>query len=187
LKGNEHEWAKIIARATIQDFGETGAAPMNPQNGLPATQLGALVGMINNHRTHLVEFETGSFQPEFKTSNNWHVAMGSGQMICDPFLALLTKCFCADGKPPDLATAKFMTAWALEHACSVNPGGIKEPYHLAVLARDSGNWVAKEVTPEEVSEHAGMIAEAYKHIGEFTKQAPAPEVPNVPNAAPQGG
>jgi hypothetical protein len=184
LKGNEHQWAKTIAQHSIQEFADTKAAPMSNQTGLPAIGLGALVAMVNGGKTHLAEFEVGSFQPEFKTATNWYVAMGSGQMICDPFLALLSTCFCADGKPPDLATAKFMTAWALQHACAVNPGGIKEPYHLAVLSRTTGDWAAAEVTEEEVLEHAGMIEEAYKHIGRFTEEPAAPEVPEVPTEDP---
>ncbi len=69
----------------------------------------------------------------------------------------------------------------MQHACDVNPGGIKEPIKIAVLAREKGKFVAKMLAPAELEEHGNMVTEATNHMEGFRAvllgEAGASEVP----------
>jgi hypothetical protein len=90
----------------------------------------------------------------------------------------MRRCFYSSG-PPDLATGKFIVAWALEHTCDVNPGGVKEPIALAVLDVNSD---AVELAEEELQEHAQMITLAYDHLTMFANNAFQAEAPEIPGS-----
>jgi 20S proteasome alpha/beta subunit len=78
--------AKTLCRDAIADFIFTSA-----QQG----SFGALIGFPVNNEPFLCEFAERDFQPEFKDKNMWYGSMGSGQLITDPFLALIREVFCA--------------------------------------------------------------------------------------------
>lgn len=155
------EIAKMLSSQGINDFHQTGA--MN------RLDFSALVAYPAKDQPALCELPGGQslFQPELKKVDDlWFVSAGSGQPITDPFLALLRKVYWQD-EPPALQGGIFMAAWALQHACEVNPGGIKEPVILAVLAREKGKWRARMIDQEELAEHQNMVAEATKHMAAF--------------------
>ena len=109
--------------------------------------------------------------------------MGSGQPIADPFLALFRQIFWQDG-PPTIQGGIFTALWAIKHACEVNPGGIKEPVHIAVLAHDeSGKLKARMLTAEELAEHDNIVSDAtrffasYREIMEGSGAATLPDPP----------
>jgi hypothetical protein len=61
----------------------------------------------------------------------------------------------------------FTALWALQHACEVNPGGIKEPIKIGTLSRAKGKLRAKLLDETELAEHLNMVAEATKHMASF--------------------
>ena len=63
-------------------------------------------------------------------------------------------------------------------AIDLNPGGIKDPIHLAVLKSDG----AHVLDQEEIQEHLGSVQAAEEHLAKYSKLLSgegAPEVPNV--------
>ena len=91
---------------------------------------------------------------------------GSGQSITDPFLALFRQVFWHDGAP-DVRGGIFTAMWALRHACEVNPGGIKEPVRIAVLARKKSQIRARMLDDDELAEHRDMVTAATEHMRGF--------------------
>ena len=180
-KNREEKFISIgreLAKRGLQDFQATGA--INP------LKFGALLAFSSSQQLKLCEFQTGSFQPEFKTKNLWYVSMGSGQTICDPFLGLQRRVFWRDDKPPSLSNGIFATVWALQHAIDVNPGGIKDPIQVAVLEKGKNGAVARLLEEEELVEHRNNISALEVYIGEYSKPLsgdPDKEVPEVERPA----
>ena len=163
-----------IAKRGLHDFHATGA--LNPLN------FGALLAFSSSQKLKLCEFQTGNFQPEFKTEDLWYVSMGSGQTICDPFLGLQRRVFWKDDKPPSLSNGIFATVWALQHAIDVNPGGIKDPIQVAVLKKGENGAVARILEEKELVEHRTNISGLEDYIGKYLKLLsgdPDREVPEV--------
>src|SRR5271165_1021084 len=71
------EAATQLARNAIIQFGQTGIQ-------LGQIGYGALVAFHTQAGFNLCEFALNSFQPEFKSSDRWFAAMGSGQLLTDP-------------------------------------------------------------------------------------------------------
>ena len=134
----------------------------------PSGSLGALVAFIHNNKPQLFEFDSANFQPESK-ENIWFASMGSGQILADPVLYMLKKAFCPNN-PPSIPEGIFITTWVLSHVCEINPGGIKEPWHIAIIKRNPdarGRWHAKELSEDELNEHYSSVEEAYSHLSSF--------------------
>ncbi len=145
----------------IQDFKSTDA----PQN------FGALLAFCakksaKSSKKHftLCEFDDQKFQPELKTDNLWYVAMGSGQVICDPFLGFQRRVFWKNDKPPLRSDGVFATIWTLQHAIDLNPGGIKDPIEVAVLENNENGAVARMLGEGELDEHRSNIVGLEEHI-----------------------
>ncbi|MEK6709777.1 MAG: hypothetical protein AABZ64_04280 [Nitrospinota bacterium] len=172
--------AREICKRTIIDFDETAA---------PKGQLGALVAFCHNDKHCLVEFGVQDFQPEMKNENLWYVAMGSGQLIADPFLGLMRKVFCPE-RPPSLSTGTFISTWTLFHTIEVNPGGIKEPIILASLARrEDRKYRAQILDDKLLNEHRNNVTDAYAYLTNYAEiltgksgeqELPAPPSPPAP-------
>ena len=128
---------------------------------------GALLAFSSNKKFELYEFQTGVFQPQFKTEHLWYVSMGSGQAICDPFLGLVRRVFWKNDKPPMLSDGAFATVWTLQHVVDLNPGGIKGPIEVAVLENSKNGAVARLLREGELDEHRNNIAGLEKHISEY--------------------
>lgn len=174
---DEFGFAKIIAQAAIQDFGETKCS---------TGQYGALVAFPCKSGPHLVEYAVADFQPEFKSKNLWYVSMGSGQTIIDPFLGLFREVFWGDS-PPTVQEAIFATTWMLDHAVKVNPGGVNGPVRIAIMEQEKGDWRARLLSEDELLEHQGSVAaakDALRHYKDrLVKEEDAvalPEAPAIP-------
>jgi hypothetical protein len=155
----EIEIGKLLSSGGINDFNQTGA--------MKNLQFAAMVAYPAIDQPSLCEFPGGIFQPEIKKVDDlWFASTGSGQSITDPFLALLRKVYWRD-EAPALQGGIFTALWALQHACEVNPGGIKEPVTIAVLAREKGKLRARMLDDAELAEHQNMVAEATKHMASF--------------------
>lgn len=151
-----------LSAAGVADFSSTKA---------PMSQYAALVAYKStDHDFNLCEFSAEGFQPEIKELGGlWWVSIGSGQMIVDPFMALLQKAFWKDG-PPTLRGGTFTALWALEHACELNTGGIQKPIHIATLGygkNEKGKVRASKLDADALAEHANMIGAATERLGSF--------------------
>ena len=176
-KNREKDFISIgreLSGRGIHDFNETAA--LNPLN------FGALFAFASSRKLKLCEFQSGNFQPEFKTQDLWYVSMGSGQTICDPFLGLQRRVFWKDDKPPSLSNGIFATVWALQHAIDLNTGGIKDPIQVAVLEKGKNGACARILEEKELVEHRTNISSLEDYIGEYLTLLsgdPDKEVPEV--------
>jgi hypothetical protein len=139
-------------------------------------QFGALVAYGCDAGYQLCEFAVRDLQPELKSPKIWFVAMGSGQFIVDPFLGLLRRVFWKE-KQPNLTEGKFATTWALQHAVDLNPGGIKDPIHLAVIDKSGARMLEKD----EIMEHLNSVQAAEDYLANYSKLLSAENPPKIPD------
>lgn len=122
-----------------------------------------------------------SHPPLLITEALWYCAMGSGQFIVDPFLALMCRVFWHKGSPT-CQDAVFAVTWALQHAIEVNPGGINEPHRLAMLTLQAdGQLQAHMLNGNEIAEHQQNVEGACAHLREYEDILRGKrEAPNIP-------
>jgi 20S proteasome alpha/beta subunit len=162
--------ARQISKSMIEDMRSTY---------MPLGRFGALVAYPIGKLFHLCEFDQELFQPELKTPDLWYVSMGSGQPITDPFLAFIREIFWTDGKPPSLQDGIFATVWAIQHAITVNPGGINEPIRIATLTLDERDKPqTRSLDASEIQEHLSNVEGAKEHLKEYRNPAPSPPIPD---------
>lgn len=165
-----------LAQLAIQNFQVTAAN---------LAGYGALLAFCSNGNPHLCEFAIGTFQPELKTNDIWYVSMGSGQLIVDPFLALIRKVFWDDGMP-NCQDAAFAVYWAIQHAIDVNPGGVNGPVSIGVLKHIDNKFTATVLTQEQLAAHAENVNAAERHLRQYKNvlhgesAAGAPSLPKAP-------
>jgi hypothetical protein len=147
------ELGRYIASAANSDFASTGATKGS---------YGALLGAPVAHTGELIEFAVSDMQPEIKDKNLSFVAMGSGQLLAEPFISFVSRVFWR-GAIPDVVTAKFGVFWALSHAISCAPGGIGEPIAMATLTSQKSGWEAKLLDQE-------ALQELQQHVQEFERE-----------------
>ncbi len=155
-----HDTALGICKSVRNNFASTG---------VNQGQFGALVAFpCSDKHWHLVEFAITDMQPEFKTKDAWFVSMGSGQVLVDPFLALLRSAF-FQNQQPTVAEGKLAAMWALQHAIEINPGGIQSPARIAVLIANStkGFIEASIIADEELEEHKQGVEGIRKHLAGY--------------------
>lgn len=146
-----------VAKLTIDDFANTGV--QRTQHG--GVGFGALHGMIVGGKPYLFEFDTVGFQPEIKQGRRFSVAIGSGQLLADPFLAFVSRVLWEDVEP-DVEMAKVGVYWVLDHTIKYAPGGVGEPIRLAVLKQVGRDWQAELL--DDTQEQAQFIQELESRI-----------------------
>jgi hypothetical protein len=174
------QYACGICSAAINNFKSTEA---------PIGSFGALVAFIGANKSFaLVEFPSNGFQPELKTKGIWFASMGSGQMISDPFLALVKSTLFLNGQPR-LNEGIFAAVWALQHAIKINPGGINDPKQVGIIGLDqTGKFLeARMLSEDELSEHEQNVEAMTQHIAAYrdilrgksisVKSTPPPTIP----------
>jgi len=171
------EAAALLTAEVYGDFRATGAftevveeSPDGKRKAIGTRfGVGALVAFAYRNQPQLVEFASGSLQPEVKGAHiSPFASMGSGKRFADPFLGFVRRAFSPDGTPK-LATATFLTMLTLDHVIDVCAGGgIGGAPRLATV-RDLGDgvWRVHELTDEELDEHREMVQSAYAHIAGF--------------------
>ena len=115
-----------------------------------------------------------------------YIAIGSGQPIADPHLALLRRVFWPD-KLPNIADGIFAAMWTLLHAIQVNTGGVAEPIQMAVLEKSKGNELrARELSGQLVAEHRQHVKEAEEHLRSFSdsQHTGSTQPPDAPGSTP---
>ena len=117
-----------------------------------------LVAAVINGLPELIHFD-GTCGTTVITDDLPFVSIGAGQPIADPFLGFARRIFWPSGLP-NLATATFSVLWTLTHAIECNAIGLAQPIQLATLTRDGEQWVASDVTQNELEEHRQSVSEA---------------------------
>lgn len=146
-----------LSALAIKNFGSTNA---------PNSSFGALLAFPLGDKPQLCEFAVSNFQPELKTPDIWYVSMGSGQLIVDPFLALIRRVFWNDGIP-SCQDAVFAVHWAISHAIEVNPGGVNKPVNIGVLKCIEGKFKAALLSDEELAAHAENVSGVEKYLRKY--------------------
>ncbi len=121
--------------------------------------------------------------PEMIPDDLPFVAIGSGQLIADPFLGFLRRVLWND-KVISVSDGLCAVLWTLRHTIETNPGGVSNPTQVVVLAKENGEWIAREVGREEQGEHEQHIKsmenmlvkhrEEFLGLGDSTKETPLP-------------
>ena len=169
---NPNEVSKQISRLMHEDMRSTY---LNPG------QYGAFIAFPCQKGHYLCEYDPETFQPEFKNEKFWYGSMGSAQLITDPFLGFMRDVFWRDGLPT-VTEAVFTVTWTLEHAITVNTGGVNGPIRIAVLEKTKGVMTARVISDEELDEHRQSIADikdSMKNVREKFKGENV-SVPNIP-------
>lgn len=174
FNGSAIDIAKHISKQTIEDFSQTHA---------PREAYGALVAFPAEDTFHLCEFAVSDLQPEFKTDALWYVSLGVTLHITDCFLALMRELFWKTGRPP-LYDGIFAAIWTLDHAASVNPGGVNWPIKMSILRpTDKGEFQAEILPPERLDEYRQHIEEAKEYVREYCRnlsQSYVEQAPDIP-------
>lgn len=181
------EVATSIAESVVSNFRRTTSAlQMQPNHGWG---LGCLIAMAVAGKPELFEFDPIGFHPERKGDKDPDgkcrstriVSMGSGQTLADPFLGFVSGLFWKE-EPPRLVDAKLAVVWTLQHAITLNTGGIGGNIQLAVLEKPNNQWTAHMADTGEILE---QIADLEKHIGGYRtamieKSVAKPDAPIPP-------
>lgn len=165
--------AKTLCKNALDDFVSTSV-----QKG----SYGALVAFVAENKAQLCEFAVTDFQPELKTNQLWYCSMGSTQHITDSFLAFIRDILWKNGPPP-LTDGLFAATWTLDHAVTVNPGGVNAPVRIARLSRSrDGQFKAEILDDSELQEHRENIAGAKQYLLKYCESlhATGAETPEVP-------
>lgn len=121
--------------------------------------------------------------PEQMTSELPFVALGSGQPIADPFLALLKRLLWHAGQPT-LGEGRLVAVWTIDHVRLTHPGGVGGPIQLATLSATDGKQpTVNLLTEPQVQEHLqqGRTAEnaLIAQLRAPTRDQEAPRPPDV--------
>jgi hypothetical protein len=119
----------------------------------------SLVAIPVQHTPCLFSFDYNG-APEQTSAELPFIAMGSGQPIADPFLALLKRLLWQNTQPT-LAEGRFAATWTIDHVRLVNPGGVGGKIQLATLATNPGKQPTLSMLSEEdIQEHLVQIRAA---------------------------
>ena len=186
LWGTNHFQSKLwdclrgISAHAISDFRSTDVPFLGPPNGFG---FGALLAAPIEDRAHLVEYGIADLQPELKDGKLTFVAMGSGQMLAEPFVAFVRRVWWANAVP-DVKTAMFGVYWALDHTIKFAPGGVGEPIKIATLRREKGQWRARLLDDDELQEQAQHIEKIEERIAQDPKRSLEESVATAPPPPP---
>jgi len=130
-------------------------------------------------RAELLQFNHQA-SPEIATEELPFVAVGSGQMLADPFLAFIRRVVWRM-KAPTVQDGVLAAVWTLQHAIETNPGGIAEPMSIVLLtkerdAKGRDDFVARELAPQALEEHREAVKDAEEQLANWPgKMAPQKE------------
>jgi 20S proteasome alpha/beta subunit len=159
---------------------ELNAAAIARNAGVAAASQSALahtvVALPCTRVPALLQFDQNG-APEAATLDLPFVAIGSGQLIADPFLAFLRRLLWP-GRAPSLQEGIFSVLWTLVHAIATNPGGVAGPTQIVTLTKDCK---AAEVPDGELEEHRQAIDGAEKALTSYVRSwHVAPQTGEIP-------
>ena len=165
---------RLLLNAISKDFSQImqAAKPLSDAIGPQAAlqyETSSLVALPAGGSTgHLELFEcemTGVSTAS--TEDLPYVAIGSGKVIADPFLAFLRRIFWPKA-PLRLSEGLFSTVWALLHSIELSPGGISEPIQVAMLRQGPQNRPTVEVlSPDHLVEHRQHVQDAEDYMRRY--------------------
>ena len=179
-----HLWNECLA-------GEIGAAAQarnivgDAANASALSQ--TLVALPVSRELCLFQFDQNG-APEMATNDLPFVAIGSGQRLADPFLAFLRRIFWKD-RCPNVADGIFAVWWTLHQAIETAPGYVADPKQIVVLQNVTSKICARELTGQQLSEHAEVVGKAEDHLRAFRREQqvrPTPEVSPIPEPSKNG-
>jgi 20S proteasome alpha/beta subunit len=184
LRQHKQMTASSFCKLGVNNFSSTMLSAHHP-DWKPHFGIGALTAFPGHDgELCLCEFETGSFQPEFKNDRLWYCAMGSGQLIADTVLGFFREVFWKDGPPTSISDGVFAVVWTLQQVISLNPGGVGGDPNIAVLRKDnSGNAQATMLSIDEIEEHRNSVEAAIDALRNYKSNLQntllAPTVPRM--------
>lgn len=114
------------------------------------------------------------------------VALGSGQLIADPFLAFLRRLLWSH-RVPTLSEGRLAAVWTIDHVRRTNPGGVGGDIQLATLEATGRSMPQVTVASQsQVEEHLQKVHLAEEALvsnltgGGVSAGQPA-EIPTAPN------
>lgn len=171
--------ASDLAGRTLKSFSQSGVQ-RHPQYGIG---FGAFVAAPFGQHCELIEFGTTDFQPEIRRHPLHAGALGSGQLIAEPFLAFVKRVLWKD-ETPIVAEALLGVLWVLKYTCDLSPGGVGRPIQISTLKRDGSNWkvdILDEPDLQQMFEHVAAIeARIGAYPTELISEAPATALPEAP-------
>lgn len=143
-----------IARISAQTFGTSAL-----QSAIVQTAVSLLVG----GEPSLFHFDHQG-AVEQVTDDLPFVALGSGQIIADPFLAFIRRIFW-DDKPPNVEQGLFAAVWAIQHAIETNAGGVGPPIQIVTFTKGKDKvWKTQEMPEQSNEERLQFIDALEKEI-----------------------
>lgn len=146
-----------------------------------------VVGMVIGEKAHLFQFDHQGAS-EMASEGLPFVSVGSGQPIADPFLSFLRRIFWPNSTP-NLNDGIFAALWTLQHAITVNPGGVAGPIHIVTLSQEptgkgaKTTWVARELSADELQEHGEAVQAAEDKLQHFKDEiVDSTNAPDIPTA-----
>jgi Proteasome subunit len=160
------------------------AAPVLGQTAIAKVCTATSLAIPVEGEACLYQFENQGM-PSRASENLPVFALGSGQMIADPFLAFLRRIFWTSHLPT-LAEGILAAVWTLQHAIATHPGGVGGDIQLAVLRRQGEKWLAAELPEADWEEHKQDIRSAEHVLAEFRRylQLEAGAIPPPPAPLP---
>lgn len=169
---------------TVAPFLQTGKLQHGLTGEASASLCKSLIALPVVKKFKLFQFDFGG-APEQATEQLPFIALGSGQAIADPFLALLKGMMWSESVPT-LAEGRLAAIWTIDHVRRTNPGGVGGEIQLATLT-DATESI-KMADSGDVDEHLQVVQNGLKalvkEIRGFTDPNVAPIPPPEFNVAP---
>jgi proteasome beta subunit len=159
-------------------------APMLGQSALESAISYTVLAMPLDKKPSLLQFNQ-QCSPELATKDLPFIAVGSGQLLADSFLAFLRRIFWQSGLPK-VSEGVLATVWSLEQAIRTNPGGVGPPIQIMTLEKADGDWKVKELAESDFAEHRQAIADAesvFAKYRDYLTPTQGEGVPPAPGAA----
>jgi 20S proteasome alpha/beta subunit len=146
----------------------------------------SLVCLLVGNEPCLIQFDQQG-APELATEDLPFVALGSGQLIADPFLAFLRRIYWPNSLP-DVEQGIFTTIWALHHAIETHPGGVGPPIQIVIFRQETEGsqkiWRAKEMPEASWQEHLQFIKSIETELANVPKKLQQANVGTAPVPQP---
>lgn len=143
----------------------------------------SVIAMPVDSKPHLFNFDFNG-APERSTQALPFIALGSGQPIADPFLALLRRLLWSETEP-SVAEGRLAAVWVIDHVRRTNPGGVGGPIQLSTLTSNAGGMPQViEASDADVQEHLQKVESTEKTLVAELRGTRASEVPPAPPTPP---
>jgi len=189
IKGTPESAMDTIGRAInalVRPYLEAAAWQRNITGEAAQSLCKSLVALPVDKKPCLLSFDFNGI-PERATAELPFVAMGSGQMIADPFLAFLRRVLWKSTEPT-LAEGRLAAVWTIDHVRRTHPGGVGGDIQLASLVPKGAGLPEIEITPGEgagsIQEHLVRVTSAEQVLVDELRGVKPADAPVIPQ--PQG-